>query len=1132
MTTRALVRTTDWDNDRIRDSLRSSVITAEGSLGGATLRLTQEPLLREAADGEGLTQSLRVEAVNGAVIPPELTVRTESGAALPVERLAGPGGSVRLMVPAVDTETRLTLCLPDTADDTEGIDLRLTPQRRWTLHLIHHSHLDIGYTDPQGHVLAEHLSFLDSCLELTRATDTWPAESRFRWCVESLWSFRQWADARPAEQVDEFVRRVREGRIELTALPFNLHTETCSTDELHELLRLAHEVRERYGVTFTSAMQTDVPGAVVGLVDALAAAGVKYLSVAHNWAGRSVPHLVGGEKLPRLFRWRAPSGNSVLVWVTDTPHGLAYMEGPLLGFDTAYADVDDLLPAYLTSLATNPYPYRGGIFGWAMDRTEVKREPYPWDVLHLRVQGKFGDNAPPRRIIADTVRRWNETWAFPQLRLSRNEDFFTDAEARLGDAVQTFDGDWTDWWVDGVGSGARPLSLARTAQSVVADAQTIGTFAGLLGATGAEEDSADASGVYEAVSLFDEHTWGAGDPWTHGDEGGHSGEHQWHWKYGQAMRAYDDGHALLGRASARLGQRLATAPGAAATYHVLNTCSWPRTDVVRIFLPESTVPLDHPVAVHDARSGRRIAHEEEPQTNDDHRDAGRFLLVRVKEVPPAGSVRLDITADAARTGEQSGATDAMAATGWSPPGGNQRSAAAVVRAATGRNPTDGTKRVDPAESAVVADTGSSTRARLASGRHAGADWASQGSSATVVKAATGWNPTGGTEREDPAESAAAAHARLEPTLLENEHLAVRVDLAHACIASVIDKATGRELVRQGAIVGFNGYIHDSYTTAGAFNHNSSRTTASDRLEHLGDRAVAPPAALIARRSTAMAESITYETRPAGANRLRTTLTLPVGVPRLDIENRLDKDATLRKESAYFAFPFAFDEPVVRMEASGGLTGNTLPVVPGSALHMRAVRRWVTLAEEGLAVAWSTQDAPLVQFGNIALPYAPFPKTMGHDEPATVFSWIHNNLWDTNFPSEQGFEFTFRYSLACAPTADGLGPRTAAAWSRPLRGVRARGAEGAGPASLSFVDLGDARVRLVGCTVPRPGEILLRLQSFAEQPVACPVRVHFPVAAAHSATYLGAKSSELACELGALTVDLPALGTTAVLLTRL
>ncbi|REE65588.1 glycosyl hydrolase family 38 [Streptomyces sp. 3212.3] len=1056
MTTRALVRTTDWDNDRIRDSLRGSVVSAEGSLGGSALRLTVEPLLRRAGNG-GLLQSLRVEAVNGSRLPDELTVRTESGSALPAERIAGPNRSVRLLLPAVDTAQRVTVGLHG-SDPDSGIDVTLTPQRRWTVHLVHHSHLDIGYTDPQGRVLAEHLSFLDSCLELTRATDDWAPESQFRWCVESLWSFRQWADARPAEQVEEFVRRVREGRIELTAMPFNLHTETCSTDELHELLRMAHEVRERYGVDFTSAMQTDVPGSVVGLVDALSDAGVKYLSVAHNWAGRSVPHLVGGEKLPRLFRWRAPSGNSLLVWVTDTPHGLAYMEGPLLGFDTDYGSVDDLLPSYLTSLASNPYPYRGGIFGWAMDQEEIKREPYPWDVLHLRVQGKFGDNAPPRRIIADSVRRWNETWAYPQLRLSRNEDFFADAESRLGDQIRTFEGDWTDWWVDGVGSGAHPLSLARTAQSVVADAQTLGTFAGVLGAAGAEDDSRDAAGVYESVSLFDEHTWGAGDPWTHGDHGGHSGEQQWHWKYGQALRAHDEGQSLLNRAAARLGQRLASPAGVPASYHVVNTCSWARTDVVRIFLPESSVPLEQPVVVRDGRTGAHLHHEERPQVNDDHRDAGRFLLVRVDDVPPAGSVRLDIR---------------------------------IAEEAIG----------DAAEEAVL-------------------------------KAATGWNPTGGTEREDPAETAAAAYALAEPLLLENEHLAVRVDLARACIGSVTDKATGRELVRDDAVTGFNAYIHDSYTTAGGFNHNSSRTTGSDRLEHLGDRSVAPPAALIARRSTTTAETITYETRPAGANRVRTTLTLPRGVARLDIENRVDKDATTGKESAYFAFPFAFGTPTVRMEASGGATGNGLPVVPGSALHMRAVRRWITLREDEFTVAWASQDAPLVQFGNIALPYAPFPKTMGHDEPSTVFSWIHNNLWDTNFPSEQGFEFTFRYSIACGGTDAGLGPRTAAAWSRPLHAVRARGPEPeAAPAFLTFAELGDSRVRLVGATTPAPGRVLLRLQSFAEEPVACPVRAGFPVLAAHRSNYLGTPSARLPLHDGEVTLDIPALGTAAVLLER-
>jgi hypothetical protein len=214
-------------------------------------------------------------------------------------------------------------------------------------------------------VLAEHLAFLDSCLDLMNRTDNWPDDAKFRWSVEALWSFDEWTKVRSKEKIDEFIKRVKEGRIELTAMPYNLHSETCSTDELHELLRLARDVSKQYGIEIPAAMQTDVPGAVVGLTDVLAANKVKYLSVAHNWAGRSVPHLVGGQDQPRLFRWVGPSGKGVLVWVTDTPHGLAYMEGPMIGFNDGYEWVDDLLPAYLQSHAEHPYPYPGGVFGWA-----------------------------------------------------------------------------------------------------------------------------------------------------------------------------------------------------------------------------------------------------------------------------------------------------------------------------------------------------------------------------------------------------------------------------------------------------------------------------------------------------------------------------------------------------------------------------------------------------------------------------------------------------------------------------------------------------------------------------------------------------------------------------------------------
>ncbi|MFE4723124.1 hypothetical protein ACFRLW_43495, partial [Streptomyces sp. NPDC056728] len=62
-------------------------------------------------------------------------------------------------------------------------------------------------------------------------------------------------------------------------------------------------------------------------------------------------------------------------------------------------------------------------------------------------------------------------------------------------------------------------------------------------------------------------------------------------------------------------------------------------------------------------------------------------------------------------------------------------------------------------------------------------------------------------------------------------------------------------------------------------------------------------------------------------------------------------------------------------------------------------------------------------------------------------------------------------------------------------------------------------------------VLLRLQSFAEEPVACPVRALFPVSEARSADYHGRAADELTVRDGEVTVDLPALGTAAVLFRR-
>src|SRR5262249_27258306 len=134
-------------------------------------------------------------------------------------------------------------------------------------------------------------------------------------------------------------------------------------------------------------------------------------------------------------------------------------------------------------------------------------------------------NAPPSLVPAEIVRAWNERFASPHLRLACNAEFFAEAEARLGGRIETFTGDWTNWWADGLGSGARAIGFNRRAQAELRAGQTLNVVADVL--DGRVDWARDAERAYETVAMFDEHTWGAAHPEEDAIDGRRSGLLQW-----------------------------------------------------------------------------------------------------------------------------------------------------------------------------------------------------------------------------------------------------------------------------------------------------------------------------------------------------------------------------------------------------------------------------------------------------------------------------------------------------------------------------------------------------------------------------------------------------------------------------
>jgi Glycosyl hydrolases family 38 N-terminal domain/Glycosyl hydrolases family 38 C-terminal domain len=950
-----------------------------------SVRAGSMPLFRRTEDGD-LSQALRLVVLAESVAGDVTFTVSDGDTTLDTTRTRIDRGRavVHLFVPEVYKPSTFSLGVEAGCGESFEVGVEILPQRKWSIFLVHHSHLDIGYTDTQGSVLQHHLQYLDSVLDLASATDDWPGDAKFRWNVEATWPLLHWLKNRPESDRARFFDRVREGRIEICALPFSMHTEAYSIDELARQLRFADELRERYDVPIQTAMQTDVPGATIGLLSSLVDADVRYLSVAHNYAGRSAPHLVGGQELTRPFYWLAPNGKRLLAWYTDSPHGSAYMEGNLVGLAEDYQATLEGLPGYLAALAERPYPYQGcgeSIFGWTgLDPSRVTKQPYPHDVLHLRVQGDFSDNASPSIVPAEIVREWNEKWAYPRLRLATNSEFFAEAEERLAGSIETYSGDWTDWWVDGIGSGARHLGFNRRAQADVRTAQTLHTLADALAEDGVDRRQDEMDEAYESMALFDEHTWGAANPWMDGLERRESGALQWETKAGFARDARERSHALLRSGVHRLSHAFGRSGDSLASVTVFNPSRWERTDAVSVFVPESRTELQRPLAVADGATRERVPCVVEDQENARFRVRGSRLTFIAREVPACGYRRYDLVEGDEEHGDQE----------------------------SGNEPC-----------------------------------------------------------------------------IENEYYLVRFDLATGRVTELLDKTSGLNLVDADTPFGFDQYVYDRYASAPHFNHLSSRIQATD-LGLLGERSTGGLAVVTRRSSNPVWDRVTVRLVDRRADIVESTLTLFRGVRRLDITNRIHKAGTPEKESVYFAFPFDISDPSLHYEITGGIDSPEAPRVPGSADHMRAIRHWVGLENERVRVAWATMEAPLVQFGNIYLPYLPFPETIDPEaaNPATVYSWALNNIWDTNFPSQQQGEMEFGYAVASGEEIETpeLGMRTAAALTTPLLGILSAPSAGNDlPERGSFCSVEHPLVDIIALSPSRRGhDLAVMLQSLSSR----------------------------------------------------
>lgn len=343
--------------------------------------------------------------------------------------------------------------------------------------LLHHSHMDVGYTHTQQIVWELQNEFLDLALKLLDDTKNFPEHARPRWTVEVTAQIMHWLKTASTENIDRFKKYIAEGRVGFSGMKYNT-TPLANAEGLSRQLYDVKFLNEKFNANIKTVNQHDVNGIPWSAVDLMLDAGIELLIMAVN------RHLGGTvAKRPSVFRWVGPSGREILVM-----NGAHYTM-----FDQVLYTWENNLERMQEGL-NEYYEY-------------LKKRDYNLDFIYLTTAAApvCWDNSPPNIDVTKLVSQWNEQVKQPLIRYITPNELLERIKQNPMDKYPVYRGDWTDYWNFGCASTAFQTKLGQIAKSKMFKAEFLHSFN--------DKDKHHYKRVnkeaWDNIELSDEHTWGS-----------------------------------------------------------------------------------------------------------------------------------------------------------------------------------------------------------------------------------------------------------------------------------------------------------------------------------------------------------------------------------------------------------------------------------------------------------------------------------------------------------------------------------------------------------------------------------------------------------------------------------------------
>ena len=218
-----------------------------------------------------------------------------------------------LTVPEVEAPTPATVTI-----DGETTHHLLTPGRKWTVHLVPHVHLDLGFTDYQGKVLELHSRNLE------RAVEALARDPGFKFTIDGSSIVSDFLATRSADAIEPVIAALRANALGVNAFHSLFLAGLASLEECFRATYNTAALRSAYQVRSDVAHLTDVPSYPISLPSVLAHLGIEAFAGIVNHA-RAATRDSDLAHLWSPVMWEGVDGSRILTYFVDSYSQLRFL---------------------------------------------------------------------------------------------------------------------------------------------------------------------------------------------------------------------------------------------------------------------------------------------------------------------------------------------------------------------------------------------------------------------------------------------------------------------------------------------------------------------------------------------------------------------------------------------------------------------------------------------------------------------------------------------------------------------------------------------------------------------------------------------------------------------------------------